>query len=72
MSSCSNLESFDLQSGLTNEEHPIAILDRDERKVKCNMMKFVKVQWSNHSEDEATWEREDQIRREYPEFFSNE
>ena len=72
MSSCSNLESFDLQSGLTNEEHPIAILDRDERKVKRNMMKFVKIQWSNHSEDEATWECEDQLCQEYTEFFSDE
>ena len=54
-----NLESLELQPGLTYEEHPIAILDRDERKVKRSMVKFVKVQWSNHSEDEATWERED-------------
>ena len=63
---------LDLQPGLTYEEHPIAIHDRDERKVKRNMVKFVKVQWSNHTEDEATWEREDQLCREYPEFFSNE
>ena len=67
-----NLESLDLQPGLTYEEHPIAILDRDERRVKRSMVKFVKVQWSNHSEDEATWEREDQLRQEYPEFFSDE
>ena len=67
-----DLESLDLQPGLTYEEHPIAILDRDERKVKRNMVKFIKVQWSNHSKDEATWEREDQIRQEYPKFFSNE
>jgi hypothetical protein len=25
-----------------------------------------KVQWSNHTEDEATWEREDHLRREFP------
>ena len=67
-----HIESHDLQPGLTYEEHPIAILDRDERKVKRNMVKFIKVQWSNRSEDEAMWEREDQIRQEYPEFFSNE
>jgi hypothetical protein len=24
------------------------------------------VQWSNHTEDEATWEREDYLRREFP------
>ena len=58
--------------GLTYEEHSIAILDRDERKVKRNMVKFVKVQWINHTEDEATWEREDQLRQEYPDFFSDE
>ena len=51
-----DLESLDLQPGLTYEEHPITILDRDERKVKRSMVKFVKVQWSNHCEDEATWE----------------
>jgi len=67
-----DLESLDLQPGLTYEEHPIAILDHDERKVKHSMVKFVKIQWSNHSEDEATWEREDRLRQEYPEFFSNE
>ena len=47
----------------------LAILDRDERKVKRNMVKFVKVQWNNHTEDEVTWEREDQLRQEYPDFF---
>ena len=67
-----DLESLDLQPGLTYEERPIAILDHDERKVKRNMVKFIKIQWSNHSEDEATWEREDRLRQEYPEFFSDE
>jgi hypothetical protein len=67
-----DLESLDLQPGLTYEEHPIAILDRDERRVKHGMVKFVKVQWSNHSKDEATWEREDRLRQEYPKFFFDE
>jgi hypothetical protein len=64
-----DLESLKLQAGLTYEEHPIAILDHVERKVKRSMLKFVKVQWSNHSEDEATWEREDRLRQDYPDFF---
>jgi hypothetical protein len=25
-----------------------------------------KVQWSNHAEDEATWEREEELRAEHP------
>ena len=65
-------EALDLQSGLIYEEYPIVILDRDERRVKRSMVKFVKVQWSNHTEDEATSEREDRLRQEYPEFFSGE
>jgi hypothetical protein len=64
-----DLETLDLQAGLTYEEHPIAILDHVERKVKRSIVKFVKVQWSNHSEDEATWEREDRLRQDYPDFF---
>jgi hypothetical protein len=64
-----NLETLDLQEGLTNEEHPVAILDYDERKVKRSMVEFVKVQWSKHSKDEATWEREDRLRQDYPDFL---
>jgi hypothetical protein len=29
-----------------------------------------KVQWSHHSEDEATWEIEDELRTEFPQLFS--
>jgi hypothetical protein len=29
-----------------------------------------KVQWSNHTE-EATWEKEDQLKAEFPDIFSN-
>jgi hypothetical protein len=28
-----------------------------------------KVQWSNHAEDEATWEREDELKADYPDLF---
>jgi hypothetical protein len=30
-----------------------------------------KVQWSNHTEEEATWEKEDQLKAEFPEIFFN-
>jgi hypothetical protein len=29
-----------------------------------------KVQWSNHTKDEATWEKEDQLKVEFPDIFS--
>jgi hypothetical protein len=32
------------------------------------MMKFFKVQWSNHTEEEATWESEDFLRSRHRSF----
>jgi hypothetical protein len=29
------------------------------------------VQWSNHTEEDATWEKEDQLKAEFPEIFPN-
>ena len=34
------------------------------------VINMCKVQWSHHSEDEATWEREDELRAEFPQLFS--
>ena len=50
-------------------EYPARILDEAERTTRGQKIKFLKVQWSNHSEKEATWEREDRLRVEYPTLF---
>ena len=65
-------ETLDLQDNLTYREYPIRILDQAERTTRRHNIKFLKVQWSHHSEDEATWEREDRLRLEYPAFFPEE
>ena len=62
-------EVLELQQDLSYNEHPVRILDQDERRTREKAIKFLKVQWSNHSEDEATWEREDCLRDEYPALF---
>ena len=62
-------ETLDLQDNLTYREHPIRILDQAERVTRRQNIKFLKVQWSHHSEREATWECEDRLRLEYPAFF---
>ena len=46
------------------------LLDEKERRTRNKVIKFYKVQWSNHTEDEATWEPEDQLRTKYPELFA--
>ena len=63
-------KTLDLQEDLTYREYPVRILDEAERKTQRQSIKFLKVQWSHHSESEATWEREDRLRSEYPAFFS--
>jgi hypothetical protein len=58
--------SIDLNHDLTYRERPIRILEESIRLTRRCKIKFFKVQWSNHSEDEATWEREDYLRSEFP------
>jgi hypothetical protein len=57
-----------LEADLTYPEHPIKILDQKDRVTRCKTMKFFKVQWSNHSKEEAMWESEDFLRSHHPEF----
>jgi hypothetical protein len=33
------------------------------------VIKMCKVQWSHHTEDEATWEYEEELRADYPDLF---
>ena len=62
-------ETLDLQDNLTYREYPVRILDQAECVTRHQNIKFLKVQWSHHSKREATWEREDRLRLEYPAFF---
>ena len=55
------IEGLPLQLDLSYIEHPVKTLDEKERVTRNNMVKFYKVQWQNHSEDEATWEQESYI-----------
>ncbi|WVZ93723.1 hypothetical protein U9M48_039680 [Paspalum notatum var. saurae] len=51
-----------IQPDLTYEEKPIKILDQKQRSTRRRTINFYKVQWSNHSEEEATWEQEEFLR----------
>jgi hypothetical protein len=57
-----NHNSIDLNHDLTYQERPICILKEDVHLTRRRKIKMYKVQWSNHTEDEATWEREDYLR----------
>jgi hypothetical protein len=63
-------DSIDLNHDLTYHVRPIRILEKDVRLTRRRKINMYKVQWSNHTEDEATWECEDYLRREFSELFS--
>jgi hypothetical protein len=63
------MEYLDLGGDLTYSERPIKILDIAERVTRSKVIKMCKVQWSHHTEDEATWEHEEELRADYPELF---
>ena len=50
------IEGLPLKPDLSYVEHPVKILDEKERVTRNKVVKFYKVQWQNHSEDEATWD----------------
>ena len=63
------VENIDLQEDLTYVEQPIKILDVAERVTRSRIIKSYKVQWSHHPESEATWEKEEDLKANYPYLF---
>ena len=61
--------SIKIQSDLTYEERPIRVLEEMERVTHSKVIKFYKVVWNNHSEQDATWEQDDYLREVYPGFY---
>jgi hypothetical protein len=57
-----------LDADLTYPEHLIVILDQKDRVTRRKTIKFFKIQWSNHTKEEVTWESEDFLHLCYFEF----
>jgi hypothetical protein len=45
-----------LEPDLTYSEHPVRVLDQKDMITRKRTLKFYKIQWNQHIEDEATWE----------------
>jgi hypothetical protein len=58
-----------LEADLSYPEHPIKVLDQKDHVTRCKTIKFFKVQWNNHTEEEATWESEDFLHSHHPGFI---
>ena len=62
-------DAIEVQEDLTYEEKPVKILDRQDKMLRNKIIPLVKVLWKNHKMEEATWEREDDMKARYPELF---
>jgi hypothetical protein len=65
------LEELMIGEDLTYQEYPVKILNTSKKVTRNNRYKMCKVQWSNHTEEEATWGKEDQLKVQLPDIFSN-
>jgi hypothetical protein len=63
------MEELDLGGDPTCSERPVKILDTVARVTRTKAIKMCKVQWSHHTEDEATWEHEEELKADYTELF---
>jgi hypothetical protein len=60
-----------LMEDISYQEYPVKILEMSERVTWNRKIKICKVQWSHHTEEEATWKREEELKVEFLSFFSD-
>jgi hypothetical protein len=66
-------EDLEVQEDLTFIEKPTQILEIADRVTRRSTIRMCKVKWGHHSEEEeATWEREDDLKAKYPELFASQ
>jgi hypothetical protein len=62
-------DTIPLEPDLTYMTYLIKVLDQQDWVTRNKTTQFYKIQWSNHSEDEAPWEDEEFLRSNYLEFL---
>ena len=66
-----DIEDMELEPDLTYSKSPIRVLDQRDRVTRRTTTKWYKVQWSQHCEEEATWESEDYLMENFSEFHAS-
>ncbi|GKC18821.1 hypothetical protein Tco_1020971, partial [Tanacetum coccineum] len=65
------LDEIRVDDKLNFLEEPVEILEREFKKLKRSRIAIVKVRWNLKRGPEFTWEREDQMKQKYQNFFSD-
>jgi hypothetical protein len=66
------VEGLEVQEDLTYIEKLAQILETTDRVTRRKTIRMCKVRWGHHSEEEATWECEDDLMAKYPELFAGQ
>jgi hypothetical protein len=65
------MEDLGSKEDLSYQEYSVKILETSKRVTRNKKIKMCKVQWNHHTEEEVTWEREEELKAEFSSFFSN-
>jgi hypothetical protein len=65
------IEDFNAKEDLSHHVYPVKILETSERVTRNKKIRMCKVQWNHHTEEQATWEREEELKVEFPCIFSD-
>lgn len=60
-------DEVELDDSLEYEEYPVAILDTKDKVLRNKVIPMMKVLWSRHGAEDATWETADSMIERYPE-----
>jgi hypothetical protein len=66
------VEGLEVQEDLTYIEKLVQILETADRVTRRKTIRMCKVRWDHHSEEEATWKREDDPMAKYPKLFTSQ
>ncbi|XP_038888125.1 uncharacterized protein LOC120078024 [Benincasa hispida] len=66
-----DFKPLQLNEKLSYEEKLAQIVAREVKVLRSKEVPLVKVLWHNHQFEEATWEREDEMRALHPELFQD-
>jgi hypothetical protein len=66
------MEGLEVQEDLTYIEKPTQVIETADRVTQRKTIRMCKVRWGHHSEEEGTWEREDDPMAKYLELFASQ
>ena len=59
-------QDLEVESDLSYVEHPMKIFDTKETSTRQAKVRMYKIQWNNHTVEEATWEAEPYLQQNFP------